>query len=42
MPRRLIEIMNDPDADKARRATEAMLKQIKIDIAEIERACESA
>ncbi len=38
VPRRLIEIMGDPDAAAARRATEAMMKQIKIDIAEIERA----
>jgi predicted 3-demethylubiquinone-9 3-methyltransferase (glyoxalase superfamily) len=39
VPRRLIEIMNEGDADKARRATEAMMRQVKIDIAEIERAC---
>ncbi len=38
VPRRLAELTTDPDAGRARRATEAMLKQIKIDIAEIEHA----
>lgn len=42
VPRRLIEIMTEGNADKARRATEAMMQQIKLDIAEIERACETA
>ena len=39
-PRRLLELMADPDKDKARRAMEAMLKMRKIDIAEVERAAE--
>ncbi len=38
VPRRLAELMGDPDRDAARRATEAMMTQIKIDIAAIERA----
>jgi predicted 3-demethylubiquinone-9 3-methyltransferase (glyoxalase superfamily) len=35
---RLVELMKDPDRDKANRAMQAMLKMIKIDIAEVERA----
>lgn len=42
VPRRLLEIMNDPDPEKARRGVEAMMKQIKIDIADIERAAAGA
>jgi predicted 3-demethylubiquinone-9 3-methyltransferase (glyoxalase superfamily)/uncharacterized protein YndB with AHSA1/START domain len=38
VPRRLTELMSDPDAGKARRATEAMLKMSKIDVGEVERA----
>jgi predicted 3-demethylubiquinone-9 3-methyltransferase (glyoxalase superfamily) len=41
-PRRLIELTMNPDAGTARRATEAMLKQTRIDIAEIERAAAGA
>ena len=37
-PRRLIELEQDADTGRARRAMEAMLKMRKIDIAEIERA----
>ncbi len=37
-PRRLIELEQDADPGRARRAMEAMLKMRKIDIAEIERA----
>jgi predicted 3-demethylubiquinone-9 3-methyltransferase (glyoxalase superfamily) len=33
--------MADPDPERARRATEAMLKMIKIDVAELERAAAS-
>ena len=39
-PKRLLELMSDPDKDKARRAMEAMLKMQKIDIAAVERAAE--
>jgi predicted 3-demethylubiquinone-9 3-methyltransferase (glyoxalase superfamily) len=38
IPKRLGELMSDPDADKARRVTEAMLKMKKIDIAQLEAA----
>ncbi len=37
-PRRLIELINDPDRAKAKRAMEAMMKMVKIDIATIEKA----
>src|SRR5262245_45541879 len=36
IPRALLEMINDPDSAKARRATEAMLRMKKIDIAEVE------
>ncbi|MCA6117673.1 VOC family protein [Bradyrhizobium sp. WSM 1738] len=35
-PRRLGELMNDPDRAKAKRVSEAMLKMVKFNIAEIE------
>jgi predicted 3-demethylubiquinone-9 3-methyltransferase (glyoxalase superfamily) len=38
VPRRLNELVEDPDPERARRATEAMLKMGKIDVAELERA----
>ena len=38
VPRRLEELMGDKDKEISRRAGEAMLKMIKIDIAELERA----
>jgi predicted 3-demethylubiquinone-9 3-methyltransferase (glyoxalase superfamily) len=37
-PERMLELMSDPDPERARRATEAMLKMHRIDIAEVERA----
>jgi len=37
-PRRLGELMSDPDREKARRVSEAMLKMVKFDIAELEAA----
>jgi predicted 3-demethylubiquinone-9 3-methyltransferase (glyoxalase superfamily) len=39
-PTRLMELINDPDPDRARRAMEAMMTMIKIDIAEVERAAD--
>lgn len=42
VPRRLDELMNDPDPERARRAMEAMLKMGKIDVAELERAADAA
>ena len=41
-PTRLMELINDPDRDRARRAMEAMTKMIKINIAEVERAADGA
>ena len=38
VPRRLTELMNDPDAARVRRVTEAMLLMGKIDIAGLEAA----
>ena len=38
VPTRLIELLNDPDRERARRVQEAMMQMMKIDIAEIERA----
>ena len=37
-PTRLMELIKDPDAGRARRAMESMMTMIKIDIAEVERA----
>ncbi|HYN45608.1 MAG TPA: VOC family protein [Allosphingosinicella sp.] len=39
-PARLLELVADPEKDRARRAMEAMMKMKKIDIAEVERAAE--
>jgi predicted 3-demethylubiquinone-9 3-methyltransferase (glyoxalase superfamily) len=41
VPRRLNELVGDPDPERARRAMEAMLKMGKIDVAELERAVEA-
>jgi predicted 3-demethylubiquinone-9 3-methyltransferase (glyoxalase superfamily) len=41
-PTRLMELINDTDRERARRAMEAMMKMIKIDIAELERAVDAA
>lgn len=38
IPKRLFELLGGPDADGARRATEAMFRMQKIDIAALERA----
>lgn len=38
VPTRLRELLSDPDAEKAKRVTEAMLKMVKLDIAELESA----
>jgi len=40
IPTRLLELISDPDLDRARRATEAMLKMKRIDIAAVERAAD--
>jgi predicted 3-demethylubiquinone-9 3-methyltransferase (glyoxalase superfamily) len=41
VPRRLGELVNDPDPERARRAMEAMLTMGKIEIAELERAVDA-
>lgn len=41
VPRRLTELIADPDRGRAKRAFEAMMTMVKIDIAEIERAAAS-
>jgi predicted 3-demethylubiquinone-9 3-methyltransferase (glyoxalase superfamily) len=41
VPKRMIELLNDPDAVRARRAQESMMQMVKIDIATIERAVDS-
>ena len=38
IPRQLPEMLNSKDPDAARRAMQAMLKMVKIDVAELERA----
>jgi predicted 3-demethylubiquinone-9 3-methyltransferase (glyoxalase superfamily) len=38
VPARLMELLQDPDKEKAQRAMEAMLKMKKIEIADVERA----
>ena len=38
IPKQLIELMGDPDPEKAQRVMQAMLQMVKIDIAELERA----
>ncbi len=38
VPRRLLQVMADPDKDRAKRGMEAMMRMQKIDIAAIERA----
>jgi len=38
VPRRLVELLNDGDAAKSARAMQAMMKMVKIDVAELERA----
>ena len=42
VPRRLNELVEDPDPERARRAMEAMLKMGKIEVDELERAADAA
>jgi len=42
VPSVLGELMSDPDPDKARRVTEAMLKMVKLDIAALQQAHDQA
>src|SRR2546421_12142675 len=41
-PTRLLELIKDPDRNRARRAMEAMTKMIKINIAMVEHAADGA
>jgi 2-polyprenyl-6-hydroxyphenyl methylase/3-demethylubiquinone-9 3-methyltransferase len=41
-PRRLMQLMADPDPARARRTSQAMLKMRKIDVAALERAADGA
>ncbi len=41
VPHRMKELFADPDPDRARRAMEAMLKMVKLDVAELERAADA-
>lgn len=41
-PRELIDLTNDPDPERARRAMEAMLRMGKIDVEELRRAADAA
>jgi predicted 3-demethylubiquinone-9 3-methyltransferase (glyoxalase superfamily) len=40
VPSRLFQLLADPDPARARRAMQAMLKMVKLDIAELERAAD--
>lgn len=40
VPRRLTELLSDPDPERAKRAMECMMKQVKIDVAELEAAAD--
>jgi predicted 3-demethylubiquinone-9 3-methyltransferase (glyoxalase superfamily) len=42
VPRRLPELLNDPDPARAQRALAAMMKMVKLDVAELERAADGA
>ena len=42
VPRRLDELLNDPDPERARRAMQAMLGMGKIEVAELERAADAS
>jgi predicted 3-demethylubiquinone-9 3-methyltransferase (glyoxalase superfamily) len=38
VPERMIEMMDDPDLARSKRVTDAMMKMVKLDVAELERA----
>ena len=42
VPRRLDELLNGPDPERAHRAMEAMLEMGRIDVAELEQAADAA
>lgn len=41
-PRRMMELLSDPDPDRVRRAFTAMMDMVKLDIAALERAADGA
>ncbi|BDS06198.1 VOC family protein [Oceaniferula spumae] len=41
VPVRMIELLNDPDRERAKRAQEAMMKMVKLDIATLEAAADN-
>ncbi|TPX05101.1 VOC family protein, partial [Schumannella luteola] len=40
VPRRLMELLEDPDPERAQRATAEMLTQVKLDVARLEAAAD--
>lgn len=40
VPRRLNELLEDPDPERAKRALDAMLSMVKLDVAQLERAAD--
>jgi len=42
VPRRIIELLNDPDPGRAQRAMAEMMTQVKLDVAAVERAADAA
>jgi predicted 3-demethylubiquinone-9 3-methyltransferase (glyoxalase superfamily) len=42
VPTILGQLLSDPDPEKAARVTQAMLKMVKLDIAELKRACQGS
>jgi len=42
VPKRMIELLADPDPGRARRAMEAMMGMVKLDVAALERAADGA
>ncbi|HWH25434.1 MAG TPA: VOC family protein [Pseudolysinimonas sp.] len=42
VPRRLPELMTDPDPERARRTMDEMMTQVKLDVAALERAADGA
>ena len=38
VPERMLELLSDPDKDKANRAMQAMMKMVKLDLPTLEKA----
>ena len=41
VPKRLMELQADPDPARAQRTVDAMMKMVKLDVAELERAADA-